>query len=1437
MKRRAICMTMGILLGTVLIFLAGAGYYIGTQSFMNKAGMAISEKASEILPVRVEIDSIRVDSLHSLTARGITIYDKQDTRMAEAESAQVDFSLFSVFAKSPLEAADKVTIRKVNALVAKRADGTWNYEELVSGNTTQNQFKGKVCIEDGTLTGRMDGKELTFEKMDGMLDFAAYPAIGVKLGFVCGGAQASIAGTMGNKRQTISIDASNLTLEDYLEFIPEGILPDNVKLISGKVDKLAAVFLKTGGDLSFNGQAEFREGRADIMNTSVTDVRGLLVFNEREFSVFANAQAEGQKASVHGKVQLDTGTPYMNLIVEAQAFDPGSIFVGAPFHGKASFAINLFGPVDAPRADGEIHVAAGNAYGYDFRNATAKVRYEDSHVAVRDLSADIFGGHIEAQGEFSARDSSYTAYLKATDLDASSLQDFVPGVSGRTSADVGISGMGTDMQALCAYGSVSALGAAYEGLAVPRMDASFYMEGPVIRIDALHATLPDDGSLSIEGTIMDRERMDLAFYGSHVDLSLMRKFVPQADMAGYADFKGNVQGNVSNPAVQVEFTAIEGKLFEQPFHTLHGSASGSLDGVGIDSFTMENGGKETWRVKGTVGLTGERRVSLQIDTMGARMEDIAALVAPDQPITGNVDNILTITGTMDDPHAIGYIHFYQGSYGGMLLSGMDGDYTVRNKIMTLHDFHIYSPMIDMDLNGTVDEQENLDLQVAAHQIEVERFGSKLPYPISGHGKFDGHIGGTLNAPLFDGALSAQQIVFNGQVITNARGTVRYRGHRVYMDSFGFEQNGGKYGLTLSADTSTLALDGRLDVQNGDVNALMAMFNMKNDILQGRLSGSIDLGGTLSVPWAHLNAFMGNGSARGYDINDIYMDARLVNHVITIDRFEGKQGNGMFAARGTVDLNGPIDARFSAKDIQAGALSGIAGSAVNVKGTVNTEAQFSGTIDNPSADISLDILGGGVGSSTFDSLTGLFNLKNGIINVNQLMVQKQVQGKHYKASAYGSVPLKALTTKEENPDDYEQFNLSVSLDEADLSLLPFLSKEIDWAIGETQGSLKITGTVAHPLVHGQVGFKDGAMKIRALGLPVTDMNADIRFEGDRISVNEISGKMGKGNYKLQGETRFKGLQLTAYDFSLNVDKLDMDCAFYKGPLSGTLHLNEGDFFGHKLPKLFGEIYMANATVSIPSIPDSSGALPDLLLDVDLKLGPKVHFYSPFLYDMQLAGAAHFGGTTHHPKTSGTISVLRGTVNYLKTSFTIREGEAYFNQIGSFLPSIFLRADTKLSHTRVYLGIDGAVDQMNFHLTSSPEMSETEIMQLLTLRSAYQSGQGAESDLSSLLNMGLQMSFLSEVEGAMRNVLNLDEFTIGRDTSTNDRKNADNSVREVYNVEMGKYISNKVMVKYTQGIGTETYRYGVQYDFNDHIGLTAFRNQDNAFTVGLEARFKF
>lgn len=281
------------------------------------------------------------------------------------------------------------------------------------------------------------------------------------------------------------------------------------------------------------------------------------------------------------------------------------------------------------------------------------------------------------------------------------------------------------------------------------------------------------------------------------------------------------------------------------------------------------------------------------------------------------------------------------------------------------------------------------------------------------------------------------------------------------------------------------------------------------------------------------------------------------------------------------------------------------------------------------------------------------------------------------------------------------------------------------------------------------------------------------------------------------------------------------------------------FKHKIPKITGNIDIDKATISFPSIPDSdSSFLPEMLLDVGINLGNNVRLYKSMLYDMDISGSAHFGGTSSHPMPSGEITVDRGSIEYLHNIFKIREGSAYFNQVGPFLPSIIFKADTNLAMTKIKLSIEGPVGNMKFLLTSDPQMSQEEIIRLLTFRSSGRNGENTDSsDLTQLATIGLQMSFFNEVENFLRDTLRLDEFNIVSDTVYDNNARGRQSSEDVYNIEVGKYISDKVMLKYRNSINYDERRFSMQYDIGKNISLLNEWDNKDGYRVGLEANIKF
>ena len=1438
---------VGIAFGLIALMAGSIWYYSRTTAFMAKVGEIASQEISRAIGAPISIGSVEVTSLHALTVRDLALYDKKSEYIAKVNEAEVEFSLLAALSPNPLDAVKRVELRTVDAVIAQRDDESINVLDLVTEGGGETEFHAEVEVKDGTLHLKRDGKTLTLEDVAATADFADYPAIDVVATARSRAAKLKINGVMSSERQIGQVEVENLEVADYLPLLPEGLLPGEIKVLGARLEKGKVSFLRQYGEISLCGDAKYEGGRVRILDTLVEEIGGTAFFTENDTLLATDLASAGQKVHLNGKVRWDTPEPYLDLKVASDSFAPGKVLPNLPFEGAAEFRATARGVVSNPIVEGDFKVAEGMAEGVYFQNALCHAKMQNNYVNIEKLSANLLGGNIRGEGALNMSDLSFAGRVRPEGIDLSYAKDFLPAadVSGRLSADVGITGRGVNFDELQFFGSVNADNVAYKNLPLELVAASFHGKGRSFTVDYLSARMPNKSSLGLEGKLIDGRELDFKVYGGHVDLSLLSLLEPRVDLTGLADFRGALAGDLTNPRIKLQFSGLRGALFKQPYDSLLASLEGDLESLNIKEFFMEKGGKEVWRVDGQVGLIGEQRLNLEVNTMGARLEDIAALVAPDQKLTGSFDNIIKITGTLPSPKAVGYVHMYRGSYMGMLLSGMDGDYTFDGDIVNLQDFHIFSPMIDMDVNGSIDTKTHaVSMKAVVHDIDAKRFRHKFPYDVSGHGTFNGVIGGTLEAINFDGVLNMPEIMLNGHKVENLKGEVTYRDDVVTVREFGFKQNDGEYSLKVACNLKNKILRGDMQLVDADVGFLLAVANQRNDFLEGTLNSKLVFDEDNGEQIATLKGTLPVGKLAGHDIHDTDLELNLRGDMLSIDHLSGFQGEaGKFTLNGTMNFARDYsDLKLTAENLATGMFTNLAGMDIAAVGLTDISAKMNGAITNPIADITVGITNGGIQGSTFDDLNGVFHVSDGRLEVRNLSVHKEVLGKDYRASAKGFVPWRALVASDdETLTSDEQMHLSLSLDDSDLSLLPLLSPSIEWAQGETDGNVEISGTVKHPSFHGQFAINSGSMKLKPIYTPIEDMRLTLNLDGQNFTLSECSGRMGDGVYSLDGSMSLWGLTPTNYKLKFVADRLNVQSEFFKGPVSADFTLSEQtmNFITGRelrLPLLSGNINLENTLLSLPSLPETEGEMPNIFLDVNLNLGNKVRFYSPYVGNMSFTGSAHFGGTTRYPQPSGTISVARGgTINYMKSAvFKIEEGEIYFNQMGTFLPSIDFHAQTRIGHTKVFLDVTGSLGKdLNFGLTSSPEMSQTEILQLLTLRTDKASGQNISA--GDVLAMGLQMSVLSEFEEKFRNMMNLDVLSVSRGSSS--LYNRDDENKDTYNLQVGKYISDKVMIRYGQDFGgSSLHRFGVQYDLNDRVSFTLDR-EGSKFVYGVEAKIKF
>lgn len=1460
----AIVKAVGGVLGAVA--LAG-GFYVHSQrdAIINDAITMAEKKASAAIGTQVKIGKVEAGELNlfslesgsDIVAYDIEVFDKKSERIAKVDEAKVKLKLLSLY-DDGVGAVDEIDIKGLRVDLKRRDDATWNINDINPASEGDSNFGAVVKVSEGLVSAEFDGKNIVLENISAEADCADMDAVAVKANTMTLGSNIDASGTVGMSRQIINANIDTVDIEKVLPYIPEDILPESLEIYGGTVGDIALNVLRRDDNLSYSGSANLRDGAVKIKDTEIKNIGGNTSFTDAEIRIDASAEANGQTAGVFGTIRTDTDEPFFDVHASSGSFAPSAVIDSLGVIGAAAFTAHLTGTPSNPQVDADISSDYMSFENLFARNIKTRMRYFNNAVYFSNLQAETFGGTVSGEVEVQAQTLAYNAHIKANDIDLAQIKNFADvdiDIDGNIFADVAVNGVGNDLGNLKIYGDAGAGTLNYQNFTVSNINSSFYMNGDNLTIDNFHAQLPNRGAIGLEGTVNHWDNFDLDFYGAHIDMAMAKDFDERLEISGLSDFNGKLYGDKDNPKVELKLTAVDGSrsdsdrfrgiFLNQPYDSLDIAASGSLEGVNVDKFEIEKDGKITWTViEGTVGFTGDKKIDLRLDTIGARLEDIVALAAPDEDITGKVDNTIKITGTLDNPNIVGYVDFQYGSYHGMLLTGMRGDYYVEGDEVRLQVFNITSPMFDVVLNGTIDKNTHaMDLVIEGRDMDLQRFQSQFPadYPVSGHGTFEGLVGGTIENPTFQGQITSPALTFNGVELTDIIGQLTMRGTQVFLDEFEFKQGDGSYQVSASGDTASENIAGAVAIKNAGISELLALVDKKNDRIKGKLNTDIEISGTLSKPSARSRGEILAAEIGEYDLHDVGFEIDVLNNVAFVRRLGGKQGkNGEFNIVGSADLNGPIDLTCTARDLELGMIAAATNADVEMVGTTNFDAKIGGSTSNPNAEIMLTA-NGGIRGATFDLLRSHITFKDWIFDVKELIVQRAIGKEIYQATASGRIPIQSLYIDSgENVSVNEQMNLNISLDDADLSLLPVVSNKVAWAVGKMGGNVAVTGTISDPLVNGKISISDGMVKIKGMSTPVEHLNISTLFKDDRFDIETFRGNLGKGFFDISGGFNFANFTFSDYNFKLVANGLEIASNVFSGPLSGEFDLSEGRIFNRMLPKISGNLNLDKCRISVPSLPDSDDPLPEILMDINLGLGDKVHFYSPRLYNMFLTGAVQFEGTTVHPKTSGSFRVKRGgTLTYIQTVFDIKEGEALFNQFDSFMPSIHFDSEAKISKTKINLAVDGVLGETVVKLSSNPEMSETEIMQFLTFRDAYDRGDANNVTAMDVLTIGLQLSVLGDIEDTIRRTLGFDQFTLSRGNGSafDTYSQEANSEQNEFNVFLGKYVTDKVMLRVTQGInGDKLTRYGVQYDINDNLGFIVEQEQGD-FIFGIEARYNF
>lgn len=1427
----------------VISFIVVAAIAIAWQSksqmLMAAFGNTLSTELSQAIGTTVGMDSVEIGAFGAITVHGIVLSDRNNQTILTAEKAIVGFNPFKMIVGQSAEAAvNRITFVNPHVTLTQSADGRWSIEELIeSRNKGKSALNLQLSIVGGTANIRNLNGEWQLENINGTIAVEEQLVTAIQLELTHAGASADIKGFWNSTRGALEIKAHNIQLANYQSLIPAD---RSIQLIGGTAEVAEVILSHANSQITYAGEAKLENGALIVDDLPISDLQGIITFTDSHLYLFNKANVFNQPINVRGQIATNTTKPVLNLVVSSTGFDLTALSPTFPIQGVTAFEATVTGATDNPSVNGQFKLQQAQFNGQSMSAIAFDLSYQDKVLTINDLKGQFLHGQVIAKGLVIPETLQYNLHIQGSQLDSAMLANVLPGLSGYTDFDIVASG-GQDINNAVIYGTASIHSGQLQGIGFDNLNTSFYKNGPSIVLDYVNIGL-GSGVATASGTINAND-LNLAVQGNGLPLNMLAQIEPRLNLEGMADFKGTISGTTSQPRFQAEFTAVNGQAFYQPFTQATGRLNLFSDRLILQDVVLVDG-VTRHALNGWIGIHDNHLVNLNLVSRQARAENLIKLLAPGEKLTGNVDNDVVITGSLNNIQAEGNILLTEGSFRGFLIARGAGHYQQVSGTTFLKDFAINSLNTQVKIGGSIQPDNQMDLDIAAKDVDIARLHVTFPYPIAGQANFSGKLRGTPEYPIFNGELTADNLTFNSQQLQQVAGTLNVQGNQIDIPTFGFRQEVGKFTFAGGINLASNEVYGNLAVENGQLAALLSVLNTPVKGVDGQLNGKILISGDTTKPNVELTGNLKKGNIKKYPLDNIDLDIVLSNNIVTVRNFTAQQGQGILAIHGSVALNGPLQLEVGGRDIDAGLITNWFDSNVATKGRLSFAAQVTGTAADPKAAVSLEIAGGGVANATFDSLYGLLLLDQGSIHVNQLLLTKGP----YRASAYGVIPVAALTSQGRQQAAIEdQMDIKVRLDEADLSIMPLLTKEVSWAVGPTQGELTIGGTLVQPTLHGKISVNNGVVKLASLNDPIQKVGLDIRFDGDKIDVQTFEGFMGSGSYRFKGSAKLSGLGLSNYDLSLKLDNLGVNSKYFKGPLNGELTLVSAT----KRPKLSGKLIFENTTIDIPYIPEMTSESPNIALDIEVVAGKKVRLYNPYMYDIWAEGRVKFAGTTLRPDVSGRIDATRGTISYLRTPFKIKEASAEFTQFASFEPIIKLNAETRLSQTRVFISANGPASAMGLQLTSEPSMSQQEILSLLTLRSRYFDKQNGNADdhdsglgrdeLVALLDAGLQLRFISELENTFRDAFGLDEFRLVRDTLSGvDNKSGNDSVRdrEVYNIEFGKYLTDRFMLNYTMGVGHDDENgIGFRYDLTRSMSITGSYDKLNRHRIGVETRFKF
>ncbi len=429
----------------------------------------------------------------------------------------------------------------------------------------------------------------------------------------------------------------------------------------------------------------------------------------------------------------------------------------------------------------------------------------------------------------------------------------------------------------------------------------------------------------------------------------------------------------------------------------------------------------------------------------------------------------------------------------------------------------------------------------------------------------------------------------------------------------------------------------------------------------------------------------------------------------------------------------------------------------------------------------------------------------------------------------------------------QRELNLSMEgELGLSVLGAFAKE-GFFSGKSKFQIQVTQNIMSPEIQGFMEIQDGRFHRVYPRIYLERVNGIIKFEQDRIGIEEIQGELNGGKIIIAGSAGFSGKVF--HDLEIDI-KNENSLFDYPTGLRSQISSELKFLSDGKEHQLAGKVTVVDARYNEDFRVGSAisrlirrGSIRDAFREPNpylknLNLNVNIYIDNSLVIDNNISKAEISAdlkliGTVNNPSLAGRASVTEGgEVYFSQNTFVIEQGAVDFINPMRIEPDLNLTARTQVQDYDIRLVLQGTPTKFSATLVSDPPLSEPNIISLLV------TGRTLESASAQVLSVAgntalsyINSAITGRIEQATARALGLDSVRIDAGlVSTEENPEA--------RITVGQHLASDFELIFSQDLkDARNQTWMANYNPLKNFNIQGVKRDNNEFNLALRHEILF